>query len=237
MRIGIMQPYLLPYIGYFQLLQYVDRFVIYDDIQYTKKGWINRNRFLRNGTAVTFTVPVQKASDYLDVKCRHVAEAYNPQKLLAQIKGAYGKAPFFEQAFPVIEDVLTYESADLFDFLHHGLVRTCAYLDIQTPILVSSSIEPDTGLKGQVRVLSLCEKLGAREYINPIRGLDLYQASAFRERGITIGFMKRADVRYAQFGPDFLSDLSVLDVMMFNTPDAARHLIETGYELVPPHDD
>lgn len=237
MRIAIMQPYMMPYIGYFQLLQYVDRFVIYDDIQYTKKGWINRNRFLRNGTAVTITVPLQNDSDYLDVRCRLIAQDYNSEKLLAQIKGAYVKAPCFDQTFPVIEEILTYQSENLFDFLHNGLVRTCAHLDIQTPILVSSSVEPDTGLKGQDRVLSLCEKLGAREYINPIGGLDLYQASAFRDRGITLGFLKRADVRYAQFGSEFLPDLSILDIMMFNTPSAARHLIETGYELVPPHDD
>ncbi len=106
MRTAIMQPYFLPYLGYFQLISAVDRFVVYDTIQFTKKGWINRNQMLLNGTATMFSVPVKKDSDYLDVVDRHVADSFDPAKLCNQISGAYRKAPEFDATMPFVEDIL-----------------------------------------------------------------------------------------------------------------------------------
>src|SRR5437868_13460953 len=98
MKVAIMQPYFLPYIGYFQLIESVDLFVIYDNIKYTKKGWINRNRFLRNGADVVFTVPLRKDSDSLNVRERAVADDFDPRKLVNQVREAYRRAPHFTQA-------------------------------------------------------------------------------------------------------------------------------------------
>src|SRR2546421_3494048 len=103
MKVAIMQPYFFPYIGYFQLISSVDLFIIYDDIKYTKKGWINRNRFLRNGADCVFTVPVRKDSDFLDVKDRLLARDFDRIKLVNQLREAYRRAPHFDEAFPIVE--------------------------------------------------------------------------------------------------------------------------------------
>lgn len=237
MRIGIMQPYLLPYIGYFQLISHVDRFVIYDDIQYTKKGWINRNRFLRNGEPVIFTVPLRKASDYLDVRDREVADAYDAAKLVSQISNAYRKAPAFNQAMPLIEDILSHSEKNLFEFIRYSVDQICDYLSIDTPLIVSSSLGDTSQLKGQERVLALCSALSADAYVNPIGGLDMYRASDFRAQGIDLAFIRRGAVEYEQFNRPFVPDLSILDVLMFNSAEHARALIDTGFELVEPNDD
>ena len=113
MKIGIMQPYFFPYIGYFQLIQSVDIFVVYDNIKYTKKGWINRNRMLLNGKDVMFTLPLKKDSDLLDVRERELATDFNCNKLLNQIKGVYGGAPYFEQTFPLVKSIVRYEDKNL----------------------------------------------------------------------------------------------------------------------------
>src|SRR5437868_3268542 len=142
-----MQPYFLPYIGYWQLLAAVDRFVVYDNIQYTKKGWINRNRFLRNGAGAFFTVPLKKGSDFLDVAARDVADNFDPGALLNPLEAAYRKAPFFKAVFPVIEMVVAAAPRNLFEYLHHSLTVIADYLAIRTPIVVASTIEIDHGLK------------------------------------------------------------------------------------------
>src|SRR5258705_11030314 len=100
MRLAVMQPYFFPYIGYFQLIAAVDLFIVYDNIKYTKKGWINRNRMLRNGKDVMFSVPLKNDSDYLDVCERELAADFNRDKLFNQLKGAYRGAPNFSQTFP-----------------------------------------------------------------------------------------------------------------------------------------
>ena len=131
MKLAIMQPYFFPYIGYFQLIAAVDLFVVYDNIKYTKKGWINRNRLLRNGQDATFTVPLKSASDALDIRERELADDFNRGKLLNQFKGAYQRAPFFAETFPLVERVVRHEEGNLFRFLHHALVETCGGTGVQ----------------------------------------------------------------------------------------------------------
>src|SRR6476646_6270368 len=106
MKAAIMQPYFLPYIGYFQLINACDVFIVYDNIKYTKKGWINRNRFLRNGADVLFSLPLRKDSDFLDVRERTIAPDFDPEKVLAALREAYRRAPHFGEAFAVVERVL-----------------------------------------------------------------------------------------------------------------------------------
>ncbi len=77
MKLAIMQPYFFPYIGYFQLINTVDEFVVYDNIEFTKKGWINRNRILVNGKDEYITLPIKKDSDFLHVKDRFLAETWS----------------------------------------------------------------------------------------------------------------------------------------------------------------
>ncbi|NCS65963.1 MAG: hypothetical protein COS39_03845 [Hydrogenophilales bacterium CG03_land_8_20_14_0_80_62_28] len=232
MRLAIMQPYFFPYIGYFQLIAAVDLFIVYDHIKYTKKGWINRNRLLQNGQDATFSLPLKSDSDSLDVCERELAAGFNRDKLLNQFKGAYRRAPYFEQTFPLIERIVRYEDTNLFGFLHHSIVKTCEQLGITTEIKVSSGLAIDHGLKNQDKVLALCEAVGATTYINAIGGMDLYARETFREKGIDLKFIRSRPFEYPQLGNEFVPWLSIIDVMMFNTLDAVKTSISTNYELV-----
>lgn len=216
MRLAIMQPYFLPYIGYFQLIAAVDTFIVYDNIKYTKKGWINRNRMLQNGKDVMFSLPLKSDSDSLDVCERELAADFNRDKLLNQFKGAYWQAPYFAQTFPLIEQIVRYEDTNLFCFLHHSIVKTCEHLDITTEIRISSGIAIDHDLKNQDKVLALCEAVGATTYVNASGGMELYSKETFREQGIELKFIQSKPFEYAQFGAEFVPWLSIVDVMMFN---------------------
>lgn len=212
-----MQPYFLPYIGYFQLIGAVDVFVVYDNIKYTKKGWINRNRMLQNGKDVMFSLPLKSDSDFLDVCDRELAADFNRDKLLNQFRGAYGRAPYFAQTFPLLEQVIRHEERNLFKFVHHSIVRTCEHLGITTEIRVSSDISINHDLKNQDKVLALCEVVGANTYINAIGGMELYSKDEFLARDVKLKFIKSRPFEYAQFDNEFVPWLSIVDVMMFNS--------------------
>ncbi len=232
MKIAIMQPYFFPYIGYFQLIAAADVFIVYDNIQYTKKGWINRNRMLQNGKDVMFSLPLKSDSDSLNVCERELAAGFNRDKLLNQINGAYRRAACFDQVMPLIEQVVRYEDANLFRFLHHSIVKTCEYLGIATEIRISSGIAINHKLKGQGKVLALCEAVGATTYINANGGMELYSKEVFLEQGVELKFIRSKPFEYTQFGTEFVPWLSVVDVLMFNPIDVVQKKIASNYELL-----
>ncbi|MBW7832200.1 MAG: WbqC family protein [Simplicispira suum] len=232
MKGAIMQPYFLPYIGYFQLIASVDQFIVYDNIKYTKKGWINRNRMLLNGIDAMFSLPLKKGSDSLDVVERELATDFDRAKLLNQFKGAYGRAPQFELTYPVLERIVCHEDANLFRYIHHSIVRLCEHLGTKTEIKISSEIAIDHGLKGQDKVLALCKAAGADTYINTIGGVELYVKDDFRIQGIDLQFIKARPFEYAQFGAPFVPWLSIVDVLMFNPLNTVRACINENYDLV-----
>jgi len=227
-----MQPYFLPYIGYFQLIGAVDRFVVYDNIKYTKKGWINRNRFLRDGRDEVFSLPLKKDSDALDVRERRLAPDFDRRKLLNRLSEAYRRAPCFDAVLPLLRRILERGEDNLFGFLHAALADVCAYLGIGTPLLVSSTLEIDHGLEGQERVLAICRHLGADTYVNAIGGRELYARDAFAAQGIDLRFLQSRPCDYPQFGGPFVPWLSILDVMMFNAPGAIAGDLLGRYDLV-----
>jgi hypothetical protein len=231
MKVAVMQPYFLPYIGYFQLIAAVGMFVVYDNIKYTKKGWINRNRILQNGRDATISLPLKKDADHLDVRERVLAPDFGRDKLLNQIREAYRRAPEFERTFPLVERIVRHPDPNLFGFLHHSIAATCEHLGIGTPIVVSSTIPIDHGLRNQDKVLALCQAVGATTYVNAIGGQELYSKDAFRERGIELAFIRSLPFEYAQLGEAFVPWLSIVDVMMFNPPDAVCDCINR-YELI-----
>lgn len=231
MKVAIMQPYFLPYIGYFQLIGSVDLFILYDNIKYTKKGWINRNRMLKNGNDVMFSLPLQGASDFLDVRDRKLAVDFNRDKLLSQISGAYRRAPYFTKTFPLIEKIVRYEENNLFNFIHNSIVKICEHLGIVTEIRVSSEISITHSLKNQDKVLALCESVGADTYINPIGGIECYSRDEFLARCIELKFIKSKPFKYTQFDEDFISWLSIIDVMMFNSHATVIESIAHNYEF------
>ena len=227
MKIAIMQPYFLPYIGYFQLLNAVDEFVVYDNIKYTKKGWINRNRILVNGQAAPITLPLKKGSDFLDVKDRFLADSWPVarKKLLNKIKGAYLQAPRFSAVYPLIEKIVLYDDPNLFNFIFNSLEQLKDYLRIKTPLVVSSLIPVAPNLKAEKKILKICAARQAEVYLNPVGGLNLYNRDEFQRQGVNLSFLKSAEIKYNQAGNDFVPWLSIVDVLMFNEPEKIKEYL------------
>ncbi|KHS76170.1 WbqC family protein [Pectobacterium brasiliense] len=231
-KYAVMQPYFFPYIGYFQLMAEVDVFVVYDNIKYTKKGWINRNRILLNGKDSTFSLPLKKDSDFLDVKDRVLSETFNRDDLINKIRGAYRRAPYFKNVFPLLENIINYRDDNLFNYILYSLVSIKGYLGLTCDIKVSSSINIDHSLKSQDKVLAFGNALGAKSYSNPPGGISLYSQEAFSLHGMTLNFIQPNNIIYTQFDEPFVAWLSIIDVMMFNSSDEVLHLITNEYELI-----
>lgn len=227
-----MQPYFLPYIGYFQLMGAVDLFIVYDNIEYTKKGWINRNRMLCNGRDALFSLPLKGASDYLPVAGRELAADFDGARLLRQLHGAYRRAPRYAAVSALLEEIVQCGERNLFRFLLQALAAVCRHIGLATPIRIASALPIDHGLKGQDKVLALCRAAGADSYVNAIGGLDLYSRAAFAQCGIALHFLRPLPLEYAQFGAPFVPWLSIIDVLMFNPPETVRQWVASGYELI-----
>lgn len=232
-RVAIMQPYFLPYIGYFQLINSVDEFIIYDNIQYTKKGWINRNRILVNGKDQLITIPLKKDSDYLDVVQRELSESWERDriKMLNTIKSAYGKAPYYTDAIELIFKCLNQEEGNLFKFIYNSIVTLNDYLEIKTPIVVSSTIDIDHTLTSQDKVIALCKNQNTDVYINTIGGVELYDKVVFKQSDIELKFIKTNAINYRQFRGDFVPWLSILDIIMFNSKQTINDFLK-NYTLL-----
>ncbi len=232
MKTVIMQPYLLPYLGYWQMIASADVFVIYDDVNFIKGGWINRNNILLNGKAHLFTLPLVDASPNKRINeiCVTPQEKLK-QKILKTIDGAYRKAPYFADVFPMLTDILMHEQHGLAPFMLHQFETIFAYLGIKTRLLLSSSLEKDNSLRAQDKVIDICHRLGTTHYVNAIGGQELYDKETFRKEGMTLSFIKMHDLSYPQFKGDFVPYLSIIDVLMFNSPEAVRELL-TQYDLV-----
>jgi hypothetical protein len=211
----------------------VDEFVIYDNIEFSKKGWINRNRILVNGTDSFITIPLKKDSDYLDVRDRYVSDIWSREKkrVLNRIIEAYRKAPHFECVYPVVEQTIICEECNLFKFVLNSLDIVKKYLEIRTPFLVSSTIPIDHALRAENKVISICKARKANTYLNPIGGMQLYQKDDFKKEGIDLRFLKTKDMSYKQFNNEFVPSLSIVDVMMFNSREETKEYINSSYTL------
>lgn len=232
-RLVIMQPYLFPYIGYFQLMKAADEFVVYDNIEYTKKGWFNRNRILVNGKDSFITFPLRKGSDFLHVKERFLSETWPEEriKLLNRIKEAYRKAPYFSDTFSLIEEILLFNEHNLFAFTFNSLIKLKDYLNLTCTLVISSSIPIDHSLKSEDKVIAICKERGANSYINPSGGLDLYKKDRFNNEGISLGFLFPSEIIYNQFNNEFVPWLSIIDVLMFNSRDHIIDVMLKSYTL------
>jgi hypothetical protein len=224
MKLAIMQPYLFPYIGYFQLIRAVDTFVVYDDVQFIKGGWINRNYILGAQDRQLITLPLVGASPNKLINQVQVG----PQrgKLLATLRHAYARAPQFASVYPLVEGILTHPEDNLARFVDNGLRQVCAYLGLRPQWRVSSSLGKDNDLRGQDKVLAICRELGATHYINVPGGRALYDREAFAKEGLQLSFIQPLPAPYRQFSAAFTPNLSILDVMMFNAPQECSRLLE-----------
>lgn len=231
-KVAIMQPYFFPYLGYWQMLNAVDTFVIYDDVNYIKGGWINRNRMLINGIPHLFTLPLLEASPYkLINKIKITNNDKQKQKLLKSFEMSYSKAPYKNEVMVLLEDIILQKEENLHLFLKYQFEKVFEYFNIDTQILLSSDIEKTEGLHAQDRVIDICNRLNSTQYINAIGGQDLYNKEDFAKNGIELNFIKMNEIKYKQFNNEFVPNLSIIDVMMFNSPETIIELLNK-YTLI-----
>ncbi|MCK9217046.1 MAG: WbqC family protein [Firmicutes bacterium] len=232
MKIAIMQPYFFPYIGYWQLINAVDRFVIYDDVNYINRGWINRNNILVNGKANYINIKMYKASQNKLINEISIFEdKVYIEKLLKTIKNSYKKAPYFEEVFSKIEETMNKDEINLSRFLTYSIKQVCDFLKINAQVLLSSEIKKDNNLRGQAKIIEICKKLNATKYINAIGGIELYSREDFQREGIELKFLKTNPFTYKQYENEFVPNLSIIDVMMFNSHSDIKKMLD-NYELL-----
>jgi hypothetical protein len=230
--IAIMQPYFLPYIGYFQLLAAVDKFVVFDDVNFINRGWINRNRLLLNGAAHMFTVPLRGASqNKLICEIELDDEQGWRKKMLRTIQQAYGKAPYYAKVSVLLEGLINYPSIRLDEFLLNSLREVVRYLSLEVDIVSTSRIYKNANLKGQERIFDICRQELADIYINPIGGMELYDRASFSQQELSLYFLRSRPVSYSQGKSGLVAGLSIMDVLMFNEPAAVRRLL-TEVDLI-----
>lgn len=232
MKIAIMQPYIFPYVGYFQLINAVDKFIVLDDVNYINKGWINRNNILVNGKGNLFTIPLKEASQNKLINEIYISDENKWKiKLLKTIEQNYKKACCFDIAYPIIEEIVNSSNSKISDFNYYSITKINNYFGIKTEIIASSSIYENTDLKAQNRIIDICMKENASVYINPIGGTELYNRKDFIDKKLELFFIKSNDIKYSQFGNDFAPWLSIIDVMMFNSIATIQKFLEQ-YTLV-----
>ena len=232
MKLAIMQPYVFPYIGYYQLVNAVDKFVIYDDVNYINRGWINRNNILVNNQSNIFTISLKDASQNKLIRDIEILQASGWQKkFLKTVELAYKKASHFDEVFPLISGIVNAEITHIYQLASLSILSIARYLGIQTVFVNSSSIYDNANLKAQERILDICLREKADHYINPSGGIEIYSRELFDRSGIRLNFLKTKPVSYKQFNAEFVPSLSIVDVLMFNSKEAVNQLLGE-YELL-----
>jgi len=228
-----MQPYVFPYLGYFQLIHGADRFVLYDDVAYIKGGRINRNAILSGTKKQRFTIPVSGASSNKEIRDVLVFQELRwKRKILATFEQAYSAAPFLKVVFPLFEDVLKdTEDLSIARLAARSIQSVVHFLGIESEIGESSCVYENKELGPIERLVDICRQEGAVTLINPAGGKDLYSKDIFRQQGIDLRFLHMRNITYRQFWPHtFVPRLSIIDVLMFNGREGTRTLLEE-YDL------
>jgi hypothetical protein len=235
--VAVMQPYFFPYLGYFQLLAHVDVFVVYDDTQYVKQSWINRNRILERGAAAFLTLPVASESHRQLIFEKRLHEPRRHQrKLLKRIRQAYYAAPHLDPVSAFLEPLFPGDDETVASFNVRALRALQELLGLRTQLVLASERGYPRGSTAQERVIRICVEEGGTRYVNPIgaRSLRLYDQAAFSAAGLELSYLStNAYIRYDQNGGPFVSDLSIIDVLMFNSPARTRELLD-HFVLTPP---
>lgn len=226
MKIAIMQPYFFPYIGYFQLINCVDTFVFYDDVNYIKNGWIDRNKILVNQKEFLFKIPLSHSSSFKKINETLInSDLYESwvDRFLVTLEQSYKKAPFFYDIYPLILGVLKSDNRNLSELAKLSIVKIANYLEIPTKFVSSSSIYANSSLERTERLLDICKIEGASNYYNSIGGVDLYNPDDFEKQNISLKFLSPYIFEYKQFKPVFTPYLSIIDVLMFNDIETIKN--------------
>jgi hypothetical protein len=234
MTIAIMQPYIFPYIGYFQLINAVDTFVFYDDVHFIKQGYINRNNILLNKNKHSFTIPIQNISSFTTIKDTLISERPDHwnTKLIATFHQAYKKAPYFEQIMPLVDNILRGPfNRSVGDVAAESVQSVLNYLGVEKQLVSSHDRYNNMHLKLADRVIDICRQENATTYINAIGGQALYTKDYFADRTIQLNFLKPTLKIYLQNAPTFIQGLSIIDVLMYNDPMTVKEMM-SNYTLL-----
>ena len=234
MNVGMMQPYLFPYLGYFQLLNAVDVFVFADDVNFIKGGFINRNRILLKKEEYFITVPCMKKSQNKLINEIQISERPKgyPEGILLTIRQAYNKAPFFDDVFPIIESIFNSEVDSISILAASSVKLVSKYLKINVDFKFSSvSFNHTKGQEKSIRLINISKELGGNTYINPIGGTNIYDQKCFESQGIELNFLESEAITYPQFSDKFIPNLSIIDVMMHNSLEDVNKLLNK-YRLI-----
>jgi hypothetical protein len=232
MAVAIMQPYFFPYLGYFQLVQSVDHFVLFDDVMFIKKGWINRNRIANRNRIFWIRVPIQKLSQNKTIRETLVAwDAGFSSKLIVQLHSSYKKAPYYNQVISMIEDLIYSKPANLAELAGESVIATLKYLGVEKNIVYSSDLI-DSNVSGRnERIISITKTFEDSTYINPIKGKQLYDKNLFEENQIDLRYLVPALEEYPHFSQNqFTPGLSIIDVLMWNDIATIKEML-TNYTL------
>lgn len=234
MKLAIMQPYLFPYIGYFQMIKAVDKFVFYDDVNFIKQGWINRNKILLQGKEFMFTVPLEKANSFCLIKDTSINQRFYENwslKFIQTINQNYKKAPYFDDTFSIITNVLNQNTTSISELAIESIKQVSEYLELNTLFIKSSETYNNRSLERQERLIDICKCENTTHYINAVGGMELYNKDDFKKEGIRLDFIKASPIVYKQFNNDFVSWLSIIDVLMFNSKEDIKLMLDS-YELI-----
>ena len=213
--VAIMQPYFFPYIGYFRLIAGSDLFVVYDDVQYIKGGWANRNRIEIRGEPHFLTMPVEQAplhSTFLERQYK--SDQKTRGNIVTTVRQAYARAPFAAPIMLLIEQIMAYPDPNVGAFNRNLIERICEYIGVETEIVGSSELDIDRSLRGEQRVIAICKKLGATRYLNSPGGRDLYSPEAFEREGIELSFLEPSP-----------PSLSIIDTLMHHSVEDVRQML------------
>lgn len=231
MIMGGNQPYFIPYIGYWQLINAVDVFIISDDYNFIEGGWIARNRILENGKPKFYNIELQHASSERKINQHYISEKFDIDKKLLQLRCVYKRAPHFREGYALMEQIYSCDDKNLAYFLENSIKIICDYLSIKTKFVRASAIPGNCELRKEYKIFAQCRYVGANTYINAIGGQKLYAYKQFADQGIKLGFLNSQKIHYEQLWYDFVSDLSIIDVIMFNSKEEICKML-TQYTIL-----
>lgn len=233
MKLAIMQPYIFPHIGYFQLIKSVDKFVFYDDVDFIKQGWVNRNYILVNGQKFQFTIPLKSASSNHPIGSIEID--WNNKivkKFIKTLKQSYRKAPYFERTIGIVEESFEKKHSTIAQLCIETTKTISTLFHIGTRFEISSQLYHTSSKRERAdRIYEICKKNKANTYINSMGGMDLYSKEDFKNNQIELFYLEPGYPSYTQFENEFMPGLSILDILMFNSIDKIDSML-TKYRLV-----
>jgi hypothetical protein len=230
MKLGVMQPYFFPYLGYYHLVGSVDHFVFLDDVTYIKGGYINRNTILRDGQPHRFTLPVCAVSSYRAINEHQFSGDFH--KFLATLRQAYARAPHFGAAYELIERVTLDPDLNVARKCAHSIIEVFRYLGMEPEVSCASEYGI-SGIHGQDRIVKICHDLGAASYFNAAGGRELYSPARFAREGLELRFIESEFPTYPQCSRgEFVPRLSMIDILMHCPRQHIRSMLRT-YSLQP----